>query len=41
MALEHGDLVPQNQDLSVRGAVGPGGQGEPAEHMEHRKVDRS
>jgi hypothetical protein len=41
LALEHGNLVPQDQDLSVLGVVGPGEQGEPAEHMEHRQVDQS
>jgi len=38
LALEHGDLVAQDEDLGVLGAVGPGEQGEPAEHAEHRQV---
>ena len=41
LALEHGDLVPQDQDLGVLGAVGPGEQGKPAEHAQHRQVGES
>ena len=41
LALEHGDLVAQDQDLGVLGAVGTGEQGEPAEYPEHRKVSGS
>ncbi len=41
LALEDGGLVAQDEDLSVFGAVGPGEQGEPAEHPEHRKVSES
>ena len=41
LALENGDLVPQDQDLGVLGVIGPGEQGEPAEHAEHRRVGES
>jgi hypothetical protein len=41
LTLEHGHLVPQDQDLGVPGAVGPGEQGEPAEYPEHCKVSDS
>ena len=41
LALEHGDLMAQDQDLGVLGAVGPGKQGEPAEHAEHRQIGES
>jgi len=41
LALENGDLVPQDQDLGVLGVIGPGEQGEPAEHAEHRQVGES
>ena len=41
LALEHGDLVAQDQDLGVLGPVGAGEQGEPAEHAEHRQVGES
>ena len=41
LALEHGDLMAQDQDLGVLGAVGPGEQGEPAEHAQHRQVSES
>jgi len=41
LPLEDGDLVAQNQDLSVLGAIGPGEQGEPAEHAQHRQVGES
>ena len=30
LPLEHGDLMAQDQDLSVLGAIGPGKQGKPA-----------
>ena len=32
LTLKHGDLMPQEQDLGVLGAVGAGEQGQPAEH---------
>jgi hypothetical protein len=38
LALEHGDLVAQDKDLGVLGAVGPGEQGE---HAQHREVGES
>jgi hypothetical protein len=38
LALEHGDLMAQDQDLGVLGAVGPGKQGEPAEYALHRHI---
>ena len=38
LALEHGDLMAQDQDLRVLGPVGAGEQGKPAEDPEHRKV---
>jgi len=41
LALEHCDLVAQQEDLGVLGAVGPGEQGEPAEYPEHRHVGES
>jgi hypothetical protein len=31
----------QNQDLGVLGAIGPGEQGDPAEHPQHRQVGES
>jgi hypothetical protein len=41
LALENGDLVPQDQDLGVLGVIRPGEQGEPAEHAERRQVGES
>jgi hypothetical protein len=41
LALEHGHLMAQDQDLRVLGALGAGEQGEPAEHSEHREVGES
>ena len=41
LTLENGDLVTQDEDLSILGEVGPGEQGKPAEHPEHREVDQS
>jgi hypothetical protein len=41
LALEHGDLVAQDEDLGVLGPVGLGEQGEPAEHAQHRQVGES
>jgi hypothetical protein len=38
LALQHGDLVAQDEDLGVPGAVGASEQGEPAEHAEHRQL---
>ncbi len=38
LALEHRDLVAQDEDLRVPGTVGPGEQGELAEHVEHRQI---
>jgi len=31
----------QDQDLSVLGAIGPGEQGKPAEHLKRREVSQS
>ena len=36
LALEHGDLVTQDQDLRILRAIGAGEQGQQAEHAEHR-----
>ena len=36
-ALERGDLMTQDEDLGVLGAVEPGEQGETAEYPEHHK----
>jgi hypothetical protein len=41
LPLEHGDLMAQDQDIGVLGAIGPGGQGKPAEHPEHRQAGES
>jgi hypothetical protein len=41
LPLEHGDLMTQDQDLSVLGAIGPGEQGKPAEHPQRREVSES
>ena len=41
LPLEHGDLVTQDQDLGVLGAVGAGEQGQPAEHAQGREVGES
>ena len=38
LTLENGDLVTQDEDLSILGEVGPGEQDKPAEHPEHREV---
>jgi len=41
VALEHGDLVAQDEDLGVLGTIGPGEQGEPAEYPERREISES
>jgi len=41
LTLENGDLVTQDEDLSILGEVGPGEHGKLAEHPEHREVDQS
>jgi hypothetical protein len=41
LALEHGDLMAQDEELCVLGTVGPGEQGEPAEHAQHSQVRES
>ena len=41
VALEHGDLMAQDEDLGVFSPVGPGEQTEPAEYAEHRHVCES
>ena len=38
LALEHGNLMAQEQDLRVLGLVRAGEQGESAEHAQHRQV---
>ena len=39
--VEHGELVAQEEDLGVLGAIQPGEQGKPAEDAEHRYVGGS
>jgi len=41
LALEHGELVAQDADLGVFGAVGAGEQGKPAKRAEHRQISQS
>jgi hypothetical protein len=41
LAVEHGDLVAQEEDLSIFGPVGAGEQGKPAEHAEHSQISQS
>ena len=41
LPLKHGNLLAQDQDLRVLGALGPGQQGEPAEDPEHCEVGGS
>jgi hypothetical protein len=41
LALEHGDLMAQDQDLGVLGTVGPGEQSQPAEHAQYGQVRES
>jgi hypothetical protein len=41
LALEHGDLVTQDQYLGVLGLIGAGEQGQPAEHAQHRQIGES
>jgi hypothetical protein len=41
LALEHGELVAQDEDLGVFGAIGAGEQGKPAEHAELRQISQS
>ena len=41
IALEHGELVAQEEDLGVLGAIRPGEQAKPAEDAEHRHVGES
>jgi hypothetical protein len=38
LAPEHSDLVTQDEDLGVLGAIGPGEQGELAEYPDHRQI---
>jgi hypothetical protein len=38
LALRYGDRMAQGRDLDVLGTVGPGEQGKPAEHAQHRQV---
>ena len=40
-ALEHGDVVAQDQDLGVLSAVGSGEQGKSAEDAKHRQITQS
>jgi len=41
MTLENGDLVAQDEDLGILGAVGAGEQGKPAEHAQYRQIGES
>jgi hypothetical protein len=41
LALEHGDLVAQEEDLGIFGPVGAGEQGKPAEHAQHCQISQS
>jgi hypothetical protein len=41
LALQRSDLMVQDQDLRVLGTVGPGEQGQPAEHAQHGQVRES
>jgi len=41
LPLKDGELMAQDQDLGVLGTVGAGGQGQPAEHAQHRRVGES
>ena len=41
LALEHGDLMAQDEELGVLGTVEPGEQGEPAEYAQHGQVRES
>jgi hypothetical protein len=41
LALQDGNLVAQDEDLGVLGAVGAGEQSQPAGHADHRKVSQS
>ena len=41
LGCQDGNLMTQDQDLSVLGAIGPGEQGEPAEYAQHRQVGES
>jgi hypothetical protein len=41
LALEHGDLVAQDQDLGVLSAVRTGEQGEPAKHPQYHNIGES
>jgi len=41
LALEQGDLVAQDEDLGVLGAVGPGEQREQGEHAQDGQVGES
>ena len=40
-SLKNGDLMSQDEDLGVLSAVGPGEQGEPTEHAQHRQIGES
>jgi hypothetical protein len=41
LALEHGDLVAQDEDLGVLGPVRVSEQGKPVEHAQHRQIPQS
>jgi hypothetical protein len=41
LALEHGNLMTQDQDLGVLGPVRAGEQRQPAEHLQAREVGES
>jgi len=40
-AAQHGDLVPQHDDLDVLGGVGAGEQRQPAQHANEKQVGKS
>lgn len=41
LALEHGDLMAEDQDLDDLDTLRPGEQGKPADCMQHREVGES
>ena len=41
LGLEHGDLMAQEENFGILGAVRAGKQGKPAEHTEHRETSET
>jgi hypothetical protein len=41
VSAQHGDLVTEHQDLDILGCIGPGEQGQPAQHADEHQVDES